>query len=761
MNIPHALSLVIQRSHSLPDILDKAVQIVAKEMGMDVCSIYLLDPHDHRLRLMATHGLEKSAIGKVHLALGEGLTGRVVAEMRSLAVEDASSHPGYRYFPETKEERFQSFLGVPMAIRNRPVGAIVVQTLEKRAYSEEEVQMLATIAAQLVGVVENARLIDALDRGEEGSRYLREVRQWQMPPKPSREQPRVDIVLDGSPASPGIAIGDAVLRGSHDLSLDDNDQPFQGAEAEKARVRDALEKTSNDILKIQKAAEQEADEEHALIFSSHLLLLNDPVLQDRIDKAIAGGVTAPVAVHTALEEFGKRLQNVADSYIQERVEDIHDLRSRILGHLLSKGKQPPRVSDRIVVTRGLPPSLVVELKAEGARGLVTEAGGVTSHGALLARSMGIPAVTGVRDIVSRCKSGDRLIVDGFRGKLILNPSPQALEEHSARLRRGEQRRTEHLKFRDLPGRTADGVTVPLMANIAVAADLKVARENAADGVGLYRTEFPFIIREHFPTREEQVRIYAKAYSYFPDGPINFRILDLGGDKFLPSSSMSMDRDPFRGYRSIRVLFDYPHVLRDQVQAFSLAAGKRPLSILIPMVSSMDELRRVKKMIAEAIEALPGREVQRQPRIGVMIELPAAVEIAATLAREVDYLSVGTNDLIQYALVIDRENSRIASVEDPFHPAILSMIRRTVLAGHSVGKPVSVCGEMANKRLLALALVAIGVDALSITPGAIPELKRALAGAEVKPLVERVESFLTLPDASSVERELKSFFPAKS
>lgn len=756
MNIPHELSLIIRHSHSVAEILDSAVRIIAREMQMDACSVYLVDPRDQRLHLLATEGLDKAALGKVTLALGEGLTGRVVSEMRSLAVEDASSHPGYLYFPETREERFRSFLGVPMALRNRRVGALVVQTIDRRSYSEEEIQTLSTIAAQLVGVVENARLIEALDEEEEGSRYLREVRRWHTLQQGSAEQSRSNVEFRGTPASPGIAMGEAAFRGSHDLSYDVQQMPFKGAEEERRWVEDALEKTRDDILKIQRSAEREADEEHALIFSSHLLLLNDPVVMQRIDQAIERGVSAPVAVYNALEEFGQRLVNLADPYIQDRVEDIRDLRGRILGHLLTPGAESPALSDRIVVCRGMPPSLVVELKAAGARALITEAGGTTSHGAILARSMGIPAVTGIPDIFATIRAGDHLIVDGGKGNLILNPSGKNIERYSDLQHRLARQRVEYLKYCSLPLRTADGVRINLLANIGVTADLSVAKENGADGVGLYRTEFPFLIREQFPTRAEQVRIYRKAYDFFPEGPISFRVLDLGGDKFLPKGALKGDRDPFRGYRSIRVLFDHPHVLRDQVQAFAIAAGTRPLSILIPMVSSLDDLRRMRDFIDDALRRLPVAGVQRDPKIGVMIEVPAAVEIAESLAAEVDYLSIGTNDLIQYALAVDRENPLVASEGNPHHPAILRMIRRTVMASHRQGKPVSVCGEIASRPRLALALIAMGIDALSVTPRFIPQLKQALASTKVKPLAQEVEGFLALPDADAVTAKLEAY-----
>ncbi len=760
MNIPHSLALVIQRSHSLAEILDRSVQLVAKEMGTDACSIYLLDPTDQQLRLSATHGLDKASLGKVTLKLGEGLTGKVVRELRSLAVEDASVHPGYRYFPETREEQFHSYLGVPLAIRNRPVGALVVQTRDRRDYDVEEVQTLSTIAAQLVGVVENARLIDALDRGHEGMKYLKEARIWQAGGRRTSERPGEDIVFKGSAASRGIAIGAAVLRGTQEVTLESFERPVLSEDEERALVREAFKKASAEIAIIQAAAEQEIDEEHALIFSSHLLLLNDVVVHEQIEQRIKNRSPAHTAIFETLDGFVLRLRQVADPYIQERVEDIYDLRSRLMSHLGNSQGRSFGMSDKIVVTYGIAPSLVVELKAQGARGIITARGGPTSHGALLARSMGIPAVTGLSEAVTTIRSGDTLILDGQAGKVILSPSRSSLADYEERLEKFAEQRKSALRFCNLPGRTKDGRCVALQANISVTADLATAKESGAEGIGLYRTEFPFLIREEFPTRAEQVRIYQRPYDYYPTGPVRFRLLDLGGDKLLPGNSMQVDRDPFRGYRSLRLLLDHPEILSTQVEAFIEAAGTRPVEVLIPMVTSMPELRRALKLIREAVDrASPSFEPA--VRLGAMIEVPAAVELAGSIAREVDFLSIGSNDLIQYMLAADRENEKAATEDDPYHPAVLRAIRRVVEAGHRHGAEVTLCGELAGRRRLALALLAMNIDALSLAPGSIPEIKRLFTSSRVGPLAEALDSILALDTAQEIKAAMREYVPPQN
>ncbi len=753
MDVPHSIFLLIQKARSLHEILDGAVEIVRREMGTDVCSIYLLDPRDDRLYLMATRGLDPASVGRVVLAVGEGLTGTVVRDMQPIAVEDAAAHPSYRYFPETKEEQFSSYLGVPLAIQGRPAGAIVVQTKERRQYSPEEIRTLTVISGQLVGVVENARLIDALERGENGLRYIEELRsKWLA--KGRRE--KGELVLQGVPASGGIAIGAALLSG-HLEPVEEDTSGSRGEEAERARLEAALEMTRREILRIRDAVERDAGEDCAMIFSSHLLLLNDPALRSRIEARLKRGESAYRAVDAELEHFSSKLESVEDSYVRERAEDIRDLRSRLLSHLAERRSQAKARSDRIVVSQGIPPSLVVELKAEGGAGLVTERGGPTAHGMLLARSLGIPAVAGIDGATTTIRPGETVIVDGTEGKAIVSPSAATLKKYEQRLRRLEARRAEAQRYCALPSRTRDGVRVVLYANVGVSADLRLAVENGAEGIGLYRTEFPFIFQQELSSQEEQVRIYRKAYEYFPEGPVVFRLLDLGGDKLLPSLAVSPDRNPFRGYRSIRVLLAHPHILREQVKAFARAAEQRPLSILIPMVSSLGEVRATVNHIREALAELEG-PAQRSPRIGAMIEVPAAVELAPELAREVDFFSIGSNDLSQYSLAVDREASRAASPLDDYHPALLRLFRRTIEAARSAGIPVSLCGETARNVRLALLLVALGIDSLSVAPAALPEIKRALASSEVGPLRDALDRIFSLSESREVEEALRALVP---
>jgi phosphotransferase system enzyme I (PtsP) len=729
MNVTFELLHVVEQAHSLARILEGAARVVTERLRVDGCFVFLLDRQGRLVRSDAD-GSDPSGRGPPADAEAATVAAQAFAERRAAAARG----------------RTASLLASPMLLRDSAVGAVVLQSTARRDYSAAEIGTLATICAQLVGIVENARIIDALDRGDRP-----------LPPAtqrpPTVEPHDGERILQGLGASPGVAIGPAVFRGAYRLDLSGRALPAGGAEAERALVRTAMEKTRNDVARIQVAAAREIDEEHALIFASHLLLLNDPTLLEHIHREIAGGASAPLAIDAAFEAFEGRLRLVPDAYIRERIDDVDDLRSRLLDHVLGGGART-RLGAGIVLTSRIPPSLVVELKAEGARALVTETGGATSHGVLLARAMGIPVVTGIADMLPAVLPGDRLIVDGTSGVVVVRPAGDTLARYEEERRRVERTRTEHARYRDVLARTSDGVRVTLHANVGVASDLPIARDNGAEGIGLYRTEFPFIVRDAFPTRAEQVRIYGKAYEAFPAGPIHFRLLDLGGDKFVAGGHVATARSAFHGYRSIRVLFDHPDVLRDQVQAFALAAGDRPLRILIPMVTSIEDLRRARALVGQALADLEDPGARRAPEIGAMIEVPAAVELAADLAREADFLSIGTNDLMQYTLVVDREDPRMAPLSDPYHPAILRMIARVAAAARSAGKPVGVCGEIAVRTDVALALMALGVDSLSVVPSAIPGLKQALAGARLEPMRRAMQGVLALSDAGSVAGALR-------
>lgn len=702
------------------DAFVAATRVIAEAMSADACIIFVRRPHG-TLEAQAQFGRELDATERNHAT---ELAGKAMADTRP--ARDASDA--------------SAFVAVPVARVNETIGAIVAVRAASSPFTNEELMRLPGVGSEVVELIEGAEFIETIGHAD-----LRREEEASEPPPATGEE-----ILRGIAASAGLAIGHAAFRNTFPRNLVRRETTYRGRAVEIARSRDAFEKTRNDLVRLQAAAAAEIGEEQALIFGAHLLLLADPLFTDLVDAGVDAGRSAAVAVEGAFDEILRRLHDVRDPYVQERVEDVEDVRSRILGYLLD-GERQPELGARLVISTRTTPSLVVELKARGALGIASELGGLTSHGALLARALGVPAVAGVAGLTRHVSAGDPLIIDGDAGLVVLRPTPETRAEYAKRSEAAERTRTDFLRYRDRPAATADGVRFRLQANIALGADLDVARENRADGIGLYRTEFPFIVRDALPSVEEQVRIYAKAYDAFPDGPVTFRILDLAGDKFLPGGQLGVPRDAFHGYRSIRVLFDYPHVLRDQVQAFAAAAAGRPLRVLIPLVTSVEDVTRIKTLVAAALGAAP-----RALTYGAMIETPAAVELGADLAREVEFFSIGTNDLIQYTLVVDREDPRLSSERHAYHPAVLRMVRRVVTTAHASRTPVTVCGEMARRPELAIALLAMGVDALSVTPRAIPELKQVLARVALEPLRARIDDVLAASSAEEIEVVLRRY-----
>ncbi|HWA76298.1 MAG TPA: phosphoenolpyruvate--protein phosphotransferase [Polyangiaceae bacterium] len=648
--------------------------------------------------------------------------------------------------PSSADTPAGSWRAVPLVSRARRLGALVIERpAREQPFTEQELSRFSAVASRVVDLLESASLIEVL-KGTPGSLPVDAA--------PSSRTSGEEI-LEGVAASPGIAMGVVSFRHAFPSELARRELARGDAPGERERLRDALQKTENDLLRMQASAASELGEEQALIFGAHLLLLRDPILLEKIEVGIGGGLPAAAAADDAFAEIAGRLRQVRDPYLQERAEDVEDLRSRVLGHLIEVEGEAARPG-HVVVSPHTSPSIVMELKVLGATGVASEHGGTTSHGALLARALGVPAVVGVGGLLSRVRADDVLVVDGDEGRVILRPSPDTLRDYTSRVAAEAQKRTEFSRYRSLPSRTADDVPFRLEANVALGVDLGVAVTNGAEGVGLYRTEFAFIAHDGVPSRDEQVRIYAKAYAAFPDRPISFRILDLAGDKFLPIGGLRVAHSAFHGYRSIRVLFDYPHILRDQVQAFALAANGRPLRILVPMVSSLEELQRVKQLTLSALAQLPNQANISTPSFGAMIEVPAAVEIVSDVATEVDFFSIGTNDLIQYSLVVDREDPRLSSPHHAFHPAILRMIQRVTATAHAAAKEVCVCGEIAARPEVAIALVALGVDTLSLTPRAIPELKQRLSQVTLEPLRVDLERLLSTRTTAEMEQSLRSY-----
>ncbi|MDX1297782.1 MAG: phosphoenolpyruvate--protein phosphotransferase [Pseudomonas sp.] len=705
----NTLRKIVQEVNAAKDLkaaLGIIVQRVREAMGSQVCSVYLMDPETNRFVLMATEGLNKRAIGKVSMAPNEGLVGLVGTREEPLNLEHASEHPRYRYFAETGEERYASFLGSPIIHHRRVMGVLVVQQKEQRQFDEGEEAFLVTMSAQLAGVIAHAEAtgsIRGLGRQGKGIQEAKFV---------------------GVPGSPGAAVGTAVVvLPPADLDVVP-DKSVDDIGAELTLFNNALEGVRSDMRALSaKMATQLRPEERAL-FDVYLMMLEDAALGNEVVKVIKTGQWAQGALRQVIGEHINRFELMDDAYLRERASDVKDLGRRLLAYLQQARQQTLVYPDNcILVSEELSPAMLGEVPEGKLVGLVSVQGSGNSHVAIFARAMGIPTVMGAVDLPYSKIDGIQLIVDGYHGEVFTNPS-ELLRKQYAEVVEEERQLAQGLDaLRGLPCETLDGHRMPLWVNTGLLADVKRAQERGAEGVGLYRTEVPFMIKERFPSEKEQLAIYREQLAAFHPLPVTMRSLDIGGDKALSYFPIKED-NPFLGWRGIRVTLDHPEIFLVQTRAMLKASeGLNNLRILLPMISGIQELEEALHLIHRAWGEVrdEGTDVPLPP-IGVMIEIPAAVYQVRELARQVDFLSVGSNDLTQYLLAVDRNNPRVADLYDFLHPAVLQALQIVVAGAHAEGKPVSICGEMAGDPAAAVLLMAMGFDGLSMNATNLPKVK---------------------------------------
>ena len=704
----NTLRKIVQEVNSAKDLktaLGIIVLRVKEAMGSQVCSVYLLDPETNRFVLMATEGLNKRSIGKVSMAPNEGLVGLVGTREEPLNLENAADHPRYRYFAETGEERFASFLGAPIIHHRRVVGVLVIQQKERRQFDEGEEAFLVTMSAQLAGVIAHAEAtgsIRGLGRQGKGIQEAKFV---------------------GVPGSPGAAVGTAVVMlPPADLDVVP-DKTVTDIDAELKLFNNALEGVRSDMRTLSaKLATQLRPEERAL-FDVYLMMLDDAALGGEVVEVIKTGQWAQGALRQVVGEHVNRFELMDDAYLRERASDVKDLGRRLLAYL-QEARQLSLVypDNTILVSEELTPAMLGEVPEGKLAGLVSVLGSGNSHVAILARAMGIPTVMGLVDLPYSKVDGIQMIVDGYKGDVYTNPS-DVLRKQYADVVAEERELAKGLDaLRELPCETTDGHRMPLWVNTGLLADVARAQQRGAEGVGLYRTEVPFMINQRFPSEKEQLAIYREQLAAFHPLPVTMRSLDIGGDKALSYFPIKED-NPFLGWRGIRVTLDHPEIFLVQTRAMLKASeGLNNLRILLPMISGIHELEEALHLIHRAWGEVrdEGTDVPMPP-VGVMVEIPAAVYQTKELARQVDFLSVGSNDLTQYLLAVDRNNPRVADLYDYLHPAVLQALQHVVTAAHAEGKPVSICGEMAGDPAAAVLLMAMGFDSLSMNATNLPKV----------------------------------------
>jgi phosphotransferase system enzyme I (PtsP) len=740
MSMLNTLRKIVQEVNAATDLkaaLTIIVQRVRAAMGSQVCSVYLLDPDTNRFVLMATEGLNKRAIGKVSMAPNEGLVGLVGSREEPLNLEHASEHPRYRYFAETGEERYASFLGAPIIHHRRVMGVLVIQQKERRQFDEGEEAFLVTMSAQLAGVIAHAEATGSIRGLGKQGKGIQEAR------------------FVGVPGAPGVAIGKAVVvLPPADLDVVP-DNLVDNIEAELKLFNKALEAVREDIRKLSaKLAAQLRPEDRAL-FDVYLMMLDDNALGKEVLKVIRTGQWAQGALRQVVNGHIQRFEMMDDAYLRERASDVKDLGRRLLAYLQHARKQALVYQDHtILVSEELTPAMLGEVPEGKLVGLVSVQGSGNSHVAILARAMGIPTVMGVVDLPYSKVDGINLIIDGYHGEVFTNPSELLCKQY-AEVVEEERQLTQGLEaLRELPCETLDGHRMPLWVNTGLLADVARAQQRGAEGVGLYRSEVPFMGNERFPSEKEQLAIYREQLAAFHPLPVTMRTLDIGGDKALPYFPIK-ESNPFLGWRGIRVTLDHPEIFLVQTRAMLKASeGLDNLRILLPMISGTRELEEALHLIHRAWGEVrdEGTDVPMPP-VGVMIEVPAAVYQIRELARQVDFISVGSNDLTQYLLAVDRNNPRVADLYDFLHPAVLQALKIVVDGAHAEGKPVSICGEMAGDPASALLLLAMGFDSLSMNATNLPKVKWLLRQVSLSKAQELLAQLMTIDNPHVIHSTL--------
>ncbi|MBI5505771.1 MAG: phosphoenolpyruvate--protein phosphotransferase [Deltaproteobacteria bacterium] len=732
------LNLFLARTPDPQESLEGVVQMLAAATDCEVCSLYSYDRETETLSLAATQGLPARSIGRVAMSKSEGLVGLVVEEQGPVAVVDALVHPRFKFFPDTGEEKYHSFLGVPVGEGSLILGVLVIQSRRRRRFDPEEISLARAVAGQVRALMINAHLAERLQhQEEERERYRREMhkaiqRLEAMEASKARvvkQAPEGAVVYrTGLAAAPGFGIGRA-HRVQPPVDLEKVELvEGRGCEVEHERFQTALTASIAEMEEARLRMRELVPEVGGAIFEALRMMIEDRSFAARIHEEVEKGLSAESAVKVVVLDYVARFEAMTDAYLRERAADVREAGQRILHHLLGVDGAIAEVRENaILVAHELSVTDLAALDHTRLRGIVTASGGVTSHAAILAKSLGIPTVVGVGGVYEDVREGADVIVDGNSGTVYLRPGAEVVAEYQRLDSEYHefQRGLEHL--RSLPGETLDGHRVSLLANVGLVSELDLLDRYGAEGIGLYRTEFPFLSYREFPTEDEQLRVYRRLLARMKGRPVTIRTLDLGADKYPIFAGHPHEGNPFLGLRSIRISLQNEDVFLGQLRAIVRAAEAAPLRILFPMITSVEELRRVRELYAECLSDLvaEGFTAPTGIELGAMIEVPAAVLRAPQILREVDFVSIGTNDLIQYTLAVDRDNINVASMYEPLHPAVLQSIRMVVAAAHESGRRVGMCGEMAGNPVCTVLLLGLGLDELSMGSLYVPVVKQII------------------------------------
>jgi len=720
--------------------LDRIVREIAKNMVAEVCSLYVLRA-DSVLELYATEGLNPGSVHLAQLRLGQGLVGTIAASARALNLSDAQNHPAFAYLPETGEEIYNSFLGVPVLRAGRTLGVLVVQNKTKRIYRDDEVEALETIAmviAEMIAAGDLARLI-----------------------RPGME---LDLTrpasFRGLAFNEGVGLGHVVL---HEPRIVVTNLFNEDIEEELKRLDEALGSLRLSIDDMMSRREVAFEGEHRAVLEAYRMFAHDRGWVRRLEEAIHNGLSSEAAVEKVQSDMRARMTHMTDPYLRERMSDFDDLANRLLRQLMGRGPEMVAATlpkDAIVVARQMGAAELLDYPREKLRGLVLEEGSITSHVVIVARAMGIPVAGQLKGVVSMSENGDAIIVDGEDGTVQLRPQPDVEAAYAEKVRFRARRQELYRELRDKPSVSKDGVHVDLMMNAGLAVDLPQLAESGAAGIGLFRTELQFMVAATFPRAEAQERLYRDVLESAKGKPVTFRTIDIGGDKVLPYfRGAAQEENPALGWRAIRLTLDRPGLLRTQVRALLRAAGGGELRVMLPMVTELGEIAQAREIIDREVRHL-SRHAYLLPttlKVGAMVEVPALLWQLDELMEAVDFVSVGSNDLFQFVMATDRGNAQLSDRFDPLSVPFLRVLKQIADAGARANTPVTLCGELAGRPISAMTLIGLGYRSISMSPAAIGPVKAMLCELQVS----RLEELLTAALASggafrNLRRDLQAF-----
>jgi phosphotransferase system enzyme I (PtsP) len=713
---------------SAQERLDRIVLVVAAEMVAEVCSAYVMRAGEV-LELFATEGLRAEAVHRTRLRVGEGLVGLIAASARPLALADAQSHPDYAYRPETGEEIYHSLMGVPMLRGGRVLGVLVVQNRTPRHYSEDEIELLQTIAMIVAELVASGELVNPLEMAE------------------SRGGVSLPMRLAGVRLNGGLALGPAVL---HEPKVVIRQVVAEDVEAEEERLRAAVGAMQDAIDRLVDTTRRLGPGEHRDVIEAYRMFAADRGWLGRIAEAVRSGLTAEAAVQKVRDETKSRMMQITDPYLRERLYDLEDLANR-LQRFLAGPAGPARdlPAEFILVAHSMGPAELLDYAHRRIKGLVLEEGSPTAHVAIVARAFDIPVVGRVAEATRQIEPGDIVVVDGEHGGVLLRPRADIQQSIAAAVAARTRRRAYYETLRDIPAVTRDGVAVRLLLNAGLLLDIAQLKATGAEGVGLFRTEIPLLTRNAFPGVADQTAFYKRVYEQADGRPIVFRTLDIGGDKVLPYLDHTAEDNPAMGWRAIRIGLDRPAMLRQQLRALLRAAGGRDLFIKFPMIAEIAEFEAARRLLDKELAraAAEAREKPRSIKLGVMLEVPSLLwQLPALLAR-VDFLSIGTNDLAQFLFACDRGNPRLAERYDLLSAPMIALFRSVIAQCAAANRPLSMCGEMASSPLDAMVLIALGFRTLSVTATAIGPVKTMIRSLDSGALAGYLGEIGERPDHS--------------